>query len=131
MFSIANVLGEVKPVQRFYGDGSYDCPHCHYAVRADEGFGPCRNPWCVANPQMPVESARELVKKAMQIERDKADRERNHRLAMERIGRDNEAREQRYREAHAASIAEGFCYKCYCKSRFTKKTKHRGVCSAR
>ena len=123
MFSTVDVLGTLRPVTHFYGDGSYDCPHCHNAIRADEGFGPCRNPWCIANPQMPVESAKQLITKREVEEKERADRERNHKWAMERIARDNAERIEQYNQWRKIAREHGICFTCLHKR--DKRVKHR------
>lgn len=128
MFSRTDVLGNTLKVSHFYGDGSFDCPHCNNAVRADEGFGPCRNPWCTANPAMPVESAQAIVNKRAAQLKEQKDRERNHKWAMERIEQGRIEREERTRAAHARAQTEGFCWTCHYKSDYRKEVTHRKAC---
>jgi hypothetical protein len=126
--SITDVLGNTLPVLNFYGDGSYDCPHCHYPIRADEGLGPCKNPWCIANPQMPVDAANKIPadreRKRMEEERRKHD----HEMAMQRIQEWNETRDRERTTKLLAAKEQGYCLTCLIRSNYRKEVKHRKSC---
>ena len=126
---IANVLGEEKEVTQYYGDGSYDCPHCHYPVRADEGLGPCRNPWCLANPGVPVEWAKKQQAEWTEKAQKEAERRRNHELAMERIAEWKQVEGELRTEKLERAKAEGYCLRCLVKSSFRKQVRHRHGCT--
>src|SRR5882724_10820358 len=57
-YHVRTVLGDTRPVRRWYGDGSANCPYCGYALSAGRGEirdGACHNPWCDANPSYTAE----------------------------------------------------------------------------
>src|SRR6266436_4401544 len=91
-YQVRTVLGDARPVRRWYGDGSADCPYCGAALSAERGEirdGACHNPWCDANPNNSPE-------------RLAAERERRATLAQERTA---EAELGRWRTEYAAERA--------------------------
>ncbi len=91
-YHVRTVLGDTRPVVRWYGDGSANCPYCGYALSAERGEirdGACHNPWCDANPNY---SPACLA----------AERERRATLARERTA---EAERARWRTEYAAERA--------------------------
>lgn len=125
---ITDVLGNMLPVTRYYGDGSYDCPHCGYAIRADEGLGPCRNPWCIANPLVSPESARKILADRATKATDEARRKQDHESAMQRIA-DWQAKEKEERTAALLAAREkGLCITCLVRSHYRKEVRHRKAC---
>lgn len=126
--TVTDVLGNIKEVTRTYGDGSYDCPHCNNPIRADEGLGPCKNPWCIANPSMPVDAARALFEKAEAKRKEDEQRKRNHQLALERIENDRVTRNEAIAKAEQEATKKGQCLRCLRRSDYRKGIKHRGQC---
>lgn len=104
---IVNVLGTALPVERTYRDGSFDCPHCGYAVVAPALE--CANPWCPAYPGMPVEAAEGIVLKREVEVAEKAARVRVAELARLRIT------EEQVRNARAYAA-------------LMRKARHLGAC---
>ncbi len=125
---VANVLGTSLEVTRFYGDGSYDCPHCQYAIRADEGLGPCRNPWCIANPLMTPDAARTVLAKRDAALREESERKRNHAASMARIAEWKETSERKRTAKLNDAREQGYCIRCLVKSDFRKQVRHRLEC---
>ena len=125
---VTDVLGTSLPATRFYGDGSYDCPHCGYAIRADEGLGPCKNPWCIANPSMSVESAQKILTERARVARENAERKRNHELSMQRIKEWAETQAAERTAKLLEARAAGYCIPCLVHSHFRKKVRHRQPC---
>jgi hypothetical protein len=57
-YQVRTVLGDARPVVRWYGDGSADCPYCATAqsvARNEVRDGACHNPACDAHPSYPAE----------------------------------------------------------------------------
>lgn len=127
--TITSVLGTVLPVTYTYGDGSFDCPFCRYAVKSPGTV--CQSPGCVANPAMPVEAAQRMVAKADEERKEKEQRERNHRWAMERIQEGNRARAEATAKAEREATDKGQCIACLRRSGYRKTVKHRGECPAK
>jgi hypothetical protein len=126
--TVTSVLGTELQVTRYYGDGSYDCPHCGYAIRADEGLGPCHNPWCVANPLMPVDRAHKLLAERAERTRQEAERKRNHELSMRRIEEWKRVEHETRTAKLLAAREAGYCIACLVHSSYRKQVRHRGVC---
>lgn len=127
--TVTDVLGTELPVVHYYGDGSYDCPHCFYPVRADEGLSlEKHNPWCIAHPGYPVDRARETLAERDRTRQEEARRKRDHELKMKQIDEWNQTqREERTRKLHEAQ-AQGYCIVCLSRSGFCKQVKHRKAC---
>jgi hypothetical protein len=129
MTTVTDVLGTELPVTHYYGDGSYDCPHCNYAVRADEGFSlEKHNPWCIAHPGYPPDKAREALVERKRKADEEARRKREHEIKMRQIEEWNrtkrEARTIKLQEAQA----QGYCIACLVHSHFRKQVRHRKEC---
>src|SRR5216684_1014414 len=99
MFEITNVLGETRPVTQLYSwnedskdYAAYNCPFCCSAVSTQRNVVACENPWCLANPMMPVAEAPKLDHKDSTRECGDMYRKRNHELSMILIREDNERR---------------------------------------
>lgn len=123
--TVTNVLGTTRRATRFYGDGSYDCPHCGYPIRADRNFQPCDNPWCIANPLMPVDSARKILADVAAKAEEERQRKFNHESAMRRIQEENERRADAYRAMWQLAKDEGYCFGCLSRSDGRRKVRHR------
>ena len=52
-YQVRTILGDTRPVVRWYGDGSADCPYCATAQSVERNEvrdGACHNPACDAHP---------------------------------------------------------------------------------
>ncbi len=134
MFEITNVLGETRPVTQLYSwnedskdYAAYNCPFCCSAVSTQRNVVACENPWCLANPMMPVAEAQKLRDKASTREREEIERKRNHELAMIRIREDNERRIHGYQEFAIRVRAVNGCLRCS-NQYHDKIRKHRAEC---
>ncbi len=132
---VRDVLGNERPVARTWEDGSWACPFCSNAVAAARGETACGNPWCVANPAMPLEVARKIYADAERKRNEDESRARDHRVAMERIEQDQLRREREAARVREQAEERGACVFCACRAhaqgRPVKYTKHRGACPAR
>lgn len=133
-FTITNVLGEIRNVKKLYAwvdDGkdfaAYDCPFCASAVSTERNVVACENPWCSANPMMPVEAAQAQRDKAEANAREDVQRKRNHELTMIRISEDNDRRSREYRDFAMKVRAAKGCMTCSNQYR-GKVRKHRAAC---
>lgn len=71
---IVDVVGRVRPIDKLYPDGSWNCPFCSAAVPIDRACQEyraecspgthCPNPACCANPHYPVVRAIEEIARA-------------------------------------------------------------------
>src|SRR5262249_9142109 len=128
--TITDVLGRQREAGNVWPDGSYNCPFCASAVlsEADERFTRCswprcqvaglhcQNPWCTANPHMPVASAQEIVDRAEQRRQEEARRERDHQLWRERMDATKRADDETWAAARAEAERKGACVVCLLKS---------------
>lgn len=143
--TIVSVLGEARAADVRPGDGYpwISCPFCQSAVYLETPHpdhthvssigvgGRCANPWCIANPKMPLDAARLAIGAAhlRQMESDR--RTAEHVAAMERIA----AERASWDAAHTAVVREardrGACVRCaslsFRRGR-VKYTRHRGTC---
>lgn len=127
--TVTNVLGEALPATHFYGDGSYDCPHCGYAVRADTGFSLREhNPWCFAHPEYPLEKAVQERAKQQAKQQEEAQHRKNHQWTMERIERQRKQQAEEQAAKVQAARQRGVCITCLVRSNFRKEVKHRKGC---
>lgn len=127
--SVTDVLGRELPVLRFYGDGSFDCPHCGYPVCAADGLDLAKhNPWCFAHPHYPAEKAREVLQERERKAAEEADRLHTRRicLAAAKERQEREARERQEKITDAK--ARGVCVTCLVKSGYRTEVKHRKAC---
>src|SRR3990172_3215932 len=103
--TVRSVLGDTREAEVHPGAGFpwISCPFCWSAVYLDapnpshDGMfvardGRCANPWCVANPNVPIDAARLARAEAIFLEMAEADRLRNHEAAMRRIRDDQKSR---------------------------------------
>src|SRR5437899_7336574 len=113
-YHVRTVLGDTRPVVRWYGDGSANCPYCGYALSAERGEirdGACRNPACDAHPDYPPERlAAQREKRAVQARERTAEAERarwRREYAAERAGEHQAWLDATYAEARrrAACLA--------------------------
>src|SRR5947207_13630601 len=79
-YHVRTVLADARPVVRWYGDGSANCPYCGYALSAERGEirdGTCHNPRCDANPNnSPERLAAERERRATLAREGTAEAER-------------------------------------------------------
>lgn len=133
MFNIGmvrNVLGEARQANYLWSiengadHNSYNCPFCASAVIDPRG---CQNPWCTANPSMPISAACELVAKSWIRAKDEYDRKRNHENAMKRIAEENDRRIRAWQDWTMAVRAKHGCLDCSNQYR-NKIVRHRLEC---
>ena len=124
---LTNVLGETLLVLKFYEDGSFNCPFCSYAVIAPATL--CSNPWCSANPTMPVAAAQKIVDDAAKRKAEEERRKSLHTWSMQRIAEDRQAKAQFRADTIAEAKNRGTCVRC-CLDNYdrVKFVKHRGTC---
>ncbi len=129
---VRDVLGNERAVARTWEDGSWACPLCTSAVAAERGETACANPWCVANPAMPVEAARRIYADAAARERERKERERNAHWSRERVEREALERAEQRASVRAQAEERGACVFCAMKAlaggRQVRYVRHRGVC---
>lgn len=108
--TVVSVLGESRPVTYTWESGEWQCPFCTTPNPVAEGG--CRNPWCDANPHMPVERARERqsAKQARETEEERR--------------RQTVEWSRGYREERARELAEHI-------ARSTEQARERGACTDR
>jgi hypothetical protein len=127
---IANVLGAERAVVRTYEDGSYDCPWCSHPVVAPASA--CVNPWCVANPRMPVAYAERVEATERKRREEEERRQRDSKAALERIQEGRTAEFEWRERARQEARRRGTCTRYECLFRPGGKlrfVKHRGgVC---
>ena len=121
--TVSTVLGDSRPVVRYYGNGEFDCPYCGNSTDKPQ----CFNPWCDANPQYNPERLTQV-----RTERERVNAEK---LAQENIQRARIAHAAEYQERQAQvrqetidkARAEGYCVNCA--TRYPQKlVKHRKEC---
>jgi hypothetical protein len=113
-YQVRTVLGDTRPVVRWYGDGSANCPYCGYALSAERGEirdGACHNPWCDANPSYAAE-------RLVSARAERAAREREQAAEAERM------RWRREYAAHRATDHQAWLDATYAEAR------RRGACLA-
>jgi hypothetical protein len=74
-YQVRTVLGDTRPVVRWYGDGSADCPYCATAqsvARNEVRDGACQNPWCDAHPGYAAERLAAVREQRAAQERERA-----------------------------------------------------------
>lgn len=143
--SVRSVLGDTRTAEVHPGDGFpwITCPFCGSAVylgephpdHAGRNFvakdGRCNNPWCLANPAMPLDAAREARGRAMIEEMEAAARRANHEAAMRRIRDEQESRQAAWNKIRAEATEAGACIGCAWHAFGLGKrrlTRHRGPC---
>jgi hypothetical protein len=141
---VRTVLGQRRMADVMLGDPRYPwvtCPFCSSAFYLAEAppehaksvtvgtQGRCANPWCEANPNMPLDAARLARGQEHLRWMEYEERERNHRAAIERLRLDREAQRERMQANIDRAKAEGFCTYCAAKGKFVR---HRmiGGCPA-
>ena len=129
--TVTDVLGVELLVTKFYGDGSYDCPHCGYPIRADEGFSMAKhNPWCLATPGYPPDKAAEEKRKRAEKRSEEERRQRDHEEKMRFMEEWNRTKNEERTAKLRAAEAQGYCVTCLVRSGFRKMVKHRKQCPA-
>src|SRR5438105_854289 len=74
-YQVRTVLGDTRPVVRWYGDGSADCPYCATALsvaRNEVRDGACHNPSCDAHPSYAAERLATVRTERAARERERA-----------------------------------------------------------
>ena len=147
---ITDVLGRVRPVDKVYPAGEWNCPFCWAAVSPERdacrgraggyaadcsGETHCPNPACLANPHYPVARAREELAAAEAKAEEDRQRAEIHRGVMARAEEARQARTAHQAEVRARAEERGACVSCALHSlRFgsaeAKFTRHRspGAC---
>lgn len=122
LMDVPNVLGDTRPVERVYGDGTIECPWCFYPITGEA----CANPWCVANPLMPADAARRLLAEAAAQKAEKERRERDAAAALRHLEENRQAAAA-WRQAQIEKAKEGgYCLECLFQSNGRVKfIKHR------
>ena len=121
--TVTTVLGDSRPVVRYYGTGEFDCPYCGNATNKPQ----CFNPWCDANPNY---DPTKLL--AVRTERERVNTEREREASIQRA-RISHAAEYQERQAQARqeTISKakegGFCVSCATRTP-QKWVKHRKEC---
>jgi hypothetical protein len=118
---VTNCLGESRPVNSSWPDGSYACPFCEAPVSPSHRERPCPNPMCEANPHTkPEEILRRREQQAeheCEAARRKAQAE--HMSAYARNWRERQAAEV------AAARDAGYCTTCFVRSGHRRRVRHR------
>jgi hypothetical protein len=125
---ITSVLGVTLQVDKTWPDGSFECPFCHYAVFAPRDR--CDNPSCPASAwATPANRQRfqEAHDRAEAERQRETERRRNHEIAMRRITKEREARDEATRAWYAKVRAFRGCPRCSDQHR-DKVVRHRGKC---
>lgn len=126
---VRTVLGDERAAEKSYEDGSVNCPFCWAAIRAHE-LPHCPNPACFANASWSPASLTSYREKHERAAAEKREAERQ-RAEIEAF---HKAYAEERRAEEAASIeavrAAGYCVRCFTKSYFRKKIRHRKVCAA-
>lgn len=133
---VKNILGEERPVEHAYPDGSYTCPFCHYGVQSSERG--CPNPACTARVDaatgeldFPRATAEAWRTSALTRAADEAERVANAKWSAQ--WRETQRAEQATRRAEVEKevVARGACVRCALKDfpyGKVKFVKHRGEC---
>lgn len=112
-----NVLGIAREITRTYPDGSYDCPHCGYAVHVRLHQG-CDNGSCaasthaLANPAVTRPIFAAIETKRQQLAAEERQRQLNHEWAMERIEEERAERERIRNHVALKAKSKGACVEC-------------------
>ena len=142
---VRSVLGDTRDAVVNEGAGHpwITCPFCSSAIYLGDPHpehentsvsrnGRCANPWCLANPAMPLDAAREARGRAIVEEMEAAARRANHEAAMRRIRDEQAARQEAWNEIRAAATEAGACVGCAWHEfnlRGTRRlVRHRGPC---
>lgn len=125
---ITTVLGDSRPVQRFYEDGSFDCPWCGSAVVFPKRQ--CENPACDSCKYWTESALLERREREAARLAEEARRKRDHELTMERIKEEKARRLAWQKEQFAEAEKRGACLHClflpgWERVRFVK---HRKTC---
>lgn len=119
---MVTVLGDSRPIVRYYGTGEFDCPYCGYPTKAN-----CLNPWCEANPNHTQETLLAQRAKIAAQEAVKAEGERI-REARRVAHVDYEVRRiETQNETIQKAKDGGYCVRCALKYP-QKWVRHRGEC---
>lgn len=122
--TIRSVLGDARRAVLNPGDGHpwFNCPFCTTAVYAEAGpkelgafvgrHGVCQNPWCLANPAMPLDAARIARGEAILAADAEARRQRDHQAALDRIAAGRAAEAEERANVVAEAKARGACRAC-------------------
>lgn len=147
IFLIRSVLGDVREAEVNPGDGYpwINCPFCSSAIYLEGPHpdapigacfiardGRCANPWCLANPAMPIDAARLARGNAILAEMAEAARRANHEAALARIREEQEARQSAWNKIRAEAEATGACIPCawhaWSRQGKGRLVRHRGPC---
>jgi hypothetical protein len=139
---MTSVLGDTRSAEIHPGDGYpwINCPFCSSPVYLAEPHpdhsdvaietlgveGECHNPWCPANPKMPLDAARLERGRQHLAEMEAQERERNAAFARARIEEAATARMAALRAGQIECLTRGACY--YCWSKTGKFIRHRKDC---
>ena len=127
--AMVSVLGDSR-VARLHGIEPYvwfTCPWCSSAVYRGDAHpdhapmvatqsvsthSTCRNPWCVANPDMPIADAQRIVAREQERQADAARREAERHAAIARIQIDQRAHEDAWTQIRTDAESIGACLTC-------------------
>ena len=144
--TVRSVLGDTRDAEVHPGDGFpwINCPFCSSAIflrephpdHAGRNFvakdGRCNNPWCLANPAMPIDAARQARGRAHLDEMAEASWRANQEAAMRRIRDEQSSRQAAWDKICAEATKAGACIGCawHAFDRLGKRrvTRHRGPC---
>ncbi len=141
MPTVTSVLGEERTVLQVNpGDGFpwFNCPFCTTAIYVGDAHpdvpqcftlavnSVCTNPWCIANPAMPVKAAEEIVAKEHARTQAEVQRLRDHDAAMRRIAEGKQARHNMLVRVQQEAEARRACTRCAVAT--GKFIRHRGAC---
>jgi hypothetical protein len=142
--NVASVLGDVRSAVVNPGDGVpwFNCPFCTTAVFAGDGpkelgsfvgrNGVCNNPWCIANPAMPLDAAKKIVVEAEARKAADEQGQRNLAAVRQRIDDESAARGAAAVERLRECRRRGACIRCAnetaARSSKVRYIKHRGPC---
>lgn len=132
--AVSNCLGQSKPIEHTYDDGSYNCPHCYGAVKGD--WLGCRNPACFARVDdlgrldYPIAEAQKREAAAKAAAEEKASQRRLADWRQEYADTRRRERAERISEVIAEARRRGACERCVNVSDYgpVKYVVHRKAC---
>lgn len=142
---VRSVLGDERlaPINPGGGYPWYNCPFCSspvYVGEANPEHSPdatpatgslCGNPWCLANPAMPLDAARRIAQAAQQAADTEARRQRDQDAARRRIAEYAASQAAGRAAIVAEARRQGACEPCALKAWRHGREKyvhHRGQC---
>lgn len=107
---VVDCLGRERTPDKFWPDGSYNCPFCNYACSP----AGCPNPACFArvSPPFPADMAREIIRKQEASKREEDERSEIRRWSLERAREQSNAQKSFFDSAASQARAVGACERC-------------------